>query len=46
MVADVTSGPELAAAVRATLHSFGGVDVLVNNVGIFAGAHPGAVRTA
>ena len=41
VVADVTSELELAEAMRATLHSFGGVDVLVNNAGIFAGLTPG-----
>jgi len=41
VVADVTAEPELAEAVRATLRSFGGVDVLVNNAGLFAGLTTG-----
>ena len=41
VVADVTSETELAEAVSATRRSFGGIDVLVNNAGIFASLSPG-----
>jgi hypothetical protein len=41
VVADVTSEPEVADAVRASGQSFGGVGILVNNAGIFAGLTPG-----
>jgi NAD(P)-dependent dehydrogenase (short-subunit alcohol dehydrogenase family) len=41
VIADVTSERELAEAVSATRHSFGGIDVLVNNAGIFASLTPG-----
>ena len=36
VAADVTSEADMAAAVRAGVEAFGGIDVLVNNAGIFA----------
>jgi NAD(P)-dependent dehydrogenase (short-subunit alcohol dehydrogenase family) len=41
VTADVTSETELAGAVRDARHAFGGIDVLVNNAGIFASLTPG-----
>jgi NAD(P)-dependent dehydrogenase (short-subunit alcohol dehydrogenase family) len=41
VIADVTSERELADAVRAAQDSFGGIDVLVNNAGLFANLTPG-----
>jgi len=40
VTADVTSPTEMAAAVQAAVDAFGGIDVLVNNAGIFASLKP------
>ncbi len=41
-VADVTSSAEVESAVAACVEAFGGLDILVNNVG---GSHPGGAET-
>ncbi|MFG1809719.1 SDR family NAD(P)-dependent oxidoreductase [Streptomyces sp. NPDC049040] len=39
-VADVTRSPEVRALVRRTVEHFGGLDVAVNNAGVFRGGAP------
>jgi NADP-dependent 3-hydroxy acid dehydrogenase YdfG len=43
IVADVTKRPDVERAVRAAIEHFGGLDVLVNNVGRGIAAQPSAV---